>query len=120
MGAEHFKTCPARGMKGLVLLVMAVVACAQPPLTSDSTQVPRLALPMPPTYAGRAPVYVPPVTDVYDVLVTNTRVLVVEVTVYSNEVQRTVWHKKGEAHPRTNFLILSSNMISRTTNAIGQ
>lgn len=117
MESEHAKDTSARGMKALVLLVTAVVvAFAQPPLTSDSRETPRLGLPTP--YAGRAPVYVPPVDDVYDVLVTNTRVLVVEETVWSNEVRRTVWHKKGEANPRTNFTTLSSNLISRTTNTI--
>lgn len=97
--------------------MVTAAVMAQPPFTSDSRDVPRLAIP---PYPGRAPIYVPAVPDVYDELVTNQRVLVVEETVYSNVVQRTVWHKKGEHLPRTNYLILSSNKVSQVTNSLAQ
>lgn len=104
----------------IISFTLAVAVLAQPPMTSDHREAPRAELPMPPTYHGRAPVYVPPVTDVYDEIVTNTRILVVEETVWSNTVHKTVWYKKGEPMPRTNFLVLSSNMVQRTTNSLPQ
>lgn len=101
-----------------VIAMVAAAVMAQPPFTSDSREVPRLALPVPPAYNGRAPIYVPPVVDVNDVLVTNVRPIIVEEEIWSNVVQRTVWYKKGEPTPRTNFVVLSSNLVLRSTNVM--
>lgn len=96
---------------------VCVICEAQPPLTSDSRAAGVTPASIDPTsLPRRAPVYIPPRDDIFDVLVTNTRPIVVEVTVFSNEVRRTIWYKDGQA--RTNEQTLSTNMLSRTTNTV--
>jgi hypothetical protein len=88
----------------LLVLVTAVTA-AQPPITSGV-----------PPYPGRAPVFSPPNIQVGIVMVTNDRPIVVERTVSSNVVQTTIWYHNGNQN--TNETVLSSSVISRTTNTI--
>lgn len=98
-------------------LLGCVAVFSQPQVTSDSRAAGVVPAAINPTsLPPRAPVFVPPHDDIFDVLVTNTRPLVVEVTVFSNEVRRTIWYKNGQA--RTNFQTLTTNVISVTTNTL--
>lgn len=103
--------------------LLALVAVAQPITTSDSrrTHGRQWEPPIPPplgvtnTWPERAVIYIAPHIDVFPLVITNVRPLVVEVTVTTQVVQRTVWHDNG---PHTNDLILCSNLVSRTTNSL--
>jgi len=97
----------------LVLLAVLGILTAQPPITSDGRDVPRMP-PMPPVYEGRVPFYFPPRDDIYVELVTNTRPILVEVSVSSNVIRRTLWYH--DSNLRTNFWVMASNRISVTTN----
>lgn len=105
---------------GRHLVVGALIALpvfSQPSTTSDSRQsrqVPDAINPL--TLPTRAPVYIAPQDDVFEVLVTNIRPVVVEVEIYSNVVRRTIWHQRGQL--RTNDTILSTNLLSRSTNSV--
>lgn len=105
-------------MKKLFLIAVLVSQCvsAQPPLTSNSRESPSFRHPEPVIYPGRAPIYVAPHIDVYSALVTNVRPLVVEVTIVSNVEQRILWYQAGV--PLTNYSILATSIVSRTTNTL--
>lgn len=99
------------------LIAITLPVSSQPPATSDSRQarqIPDAINPL--SLPQRAPVYIPPQDDVFEVLVTNTRPVVVEVEVYSNVVRRTIWYQRGQL--RTNDMILSTNLLSRSTNSV--
>lgn len=99
-----------------VFFVFALAAFSQPPLTSDSTKARLLPQPNPGVYSGRAAQYVEPKIDYFSRLETNTRPVVVEITVMSNRMLRVSGYVDG--HLTTNELVLSSNLVSRTTNNV--
>lgn len=99
-----------------IFFVFALAALAQPPLTSDSTKAHLLPQPNPGIYSGRAAQYVEPKTDYFSRLETNVRPVAVEITVMSNRVFRVSGYVDG--HLTTNELVLSSNLVARTTNVV--
>jgi len=99
-------------------LLLATAALAQPLITSDRRDTGGLPYPPGmtnvPQWPGRQRIYAAPEIDVFPLLLTNIRPIVVEVTVITQVVQRTVWYHGGIR--ATNDSLLSSNVLSRTTN----
>src|SRR5688572_8978501 len=103
-------------MKWLGSIGLVCCALAQPPVTSDSRVAPSFKPVDPIILPGRQPIYVPPRIDVFDVVTTNNRPVVVAIEVHSNVVHRLVWWQNGVC--RTNDTIISSNIVSCTTNFV--
>lgn len=96
--------------------VLVITVMAQRDLTSDARRVPRML------YAAEAglptprPLFVAPQISVFKEFRTNDLPLVVQRTITSNVVQRTVWVDGSTWN--TNDLVLASNVVSVVTNSV--